>query len=124
VTGNCRPEAEQLVSSADGAEEATSNPGWGEGGGHPARRLELPVGSGGSGGNNTATNLEKALLFAQCARDNGKKDFPDHTADRSLIDISRIPSAAGRGAHSNPGFQAAADRCTALYSSALGLGGQ
>jgi hypothetical protein len=121
VTGNCRPEAEQLVCSAEGA---TSNPERGEGGCPPARRLKLSVGTGSSGGNNTATNLEKAVKFAQCMRDNGRKDLPDPTSDRSLIDISRIPSAAARGAHSIPGFQAAADRCTALYSSALGVGGK
>ncbi len=77
MTGNCRPEAEQLVASAEGAEEATSNPERGEGGCHPARRLELSVGTGGNGCNNTATNLEKAVKFAECMRDNGGKDFPD-----------------------------------------------
>jgi hypothetical protein len=51
---DCRPEAEQCAASAEGAEEATSNPERREGGGHPARRLELFVGTGGIGGNNTA----------------------------------------------------------------------
>ena len=77
MTGNCRPEAQRLVGSAEGAEEATSNPERGEGGCHPARRPELSVGTGGSGGNNTATDLEKAVKVAQWARDNGMKDFPD-----------------------------------------------
>jgi hypothetical protein len=54
MTGNCRPEAEQLVASAEGEGEATSN----KAGCHQARRLELSVGIGGSGGNNTAADLE------------------------------------------------------------------
>ena len=109
MTGNCRPEAEQLVASAEGAEEATSNPERGEGGCHPARRFELSVGTAGSGGN-TVTDLEKAVKFAQCAHDNGVKGFPDPTSDGPLVDTSRIPSAAGRGARSISGFQAAADK--------------
>ena len=124
MTGICRPEAEQLVASAEGVDEAISNPERGEGGCHPARRLELSVGTGGEGCINTATNLENAVKFAEWMRDNGGKDFPDSAPDRPLIDTSRIPSAAGRGAHSIPGFRAAADRCTALYSSALGLQGK
>ena len=109
MTGNCRPESEQLVASAQGAEEATSTPERGEGGCHPARRLELSVGTGGSRGDNTATDLEKAVKFAPCARDHGMKDFPDPTSKEPLVDTSRIPSAAGRGARSISGFQAAAD---------------
>ena len=37
-----------------------------------------------------------ALLFAQCIRDNGVKDFPDPTPDGPLIDTNRIPSVAGK----------------------------
>ena len=121
MTGDTRPEAEQLVASVEGAEEATSNPKRGKGGCNPARRLELSVRTCGNGCNNTATNLEKAVNFAQRARDNGMKDFPDPTSDGSLIDTSRIPSAAGSGARSISGFQAAADKCTPIYSGELGL---
>ena len=64
MTGNCRPECEQLAGSAECAEELTPNPGRGGGGCHPGRRLELSGGTGGSWGNITGTNLEKAVKFA------------------------------------------------------------
>jgi hypothetical protein len=64
---------------------------------------------------------EAALKFAQCMRNNGVPDFPDPTPNGPLIDTTRIPSAAGRGARSIPGFQAAAHKCTAIYSGELGL---
>jgi hypothetical protein len=97
-----------------------SNPEWGKGGYHPARRLELSVGTRGSG-HNTATDHEKAVKFAQRARANGRKGFREPTSDRALVDTSRIPSAARRGARSISGFQAAVDRCTALDAGELGL---
>jgi hypothetical protein len=124
VTGNTWPEAEQLVASAVGAEEATSNPKRSKGACNSARRLELSVGTGGNGCNNTGSNLEKAVNFAECMRNKGRKDFPDPPADGFLIDMSRIRSAVGSGARSMPGFRAAADRCTALCSSALELQGK
>jgi hypothetical protein len=65
-----------------------------------------------------------ALKFAQCMRDNGIKDFPDPTPDGPLIDTNRIPSAAGRGALSIPGFRAATDTCGAIYAGELGLRGR
>jgi hypothetical protein len=52
-------------------------------------------------------------------RDNGVKDFPDPTADGPLIDTTRIPSAAGKGAHSIPGFQAAVHKCRDVLADAL-----
>jgi hypothetical protein len=67
---------------------------------------------------------EVRLEFAQCMRDNGVEDFPDPAPNGPLIDTTRIPSAAGRGARSIPGFDAAADTCTDIYSGELGLGGQ
>jgi hypothetical protein len=67
---------------------------------------------------------EAALKFAQCMRNNGVPDFPDPTPNGPLIDTSRIPSAAGRGARSIPGFQASAHKCSAIYSGELGLRGQ
>lgn len=72
----------------------------------------------------TAGEQEVRLEFAQCMRDNGVEDFPDPTEDGPLIDTTRIPSAAGRGALSIPGFQAAADTCADVYSGELGLGDQ
>jgi hypothetical protein len=67
---------------------------------------------------------EAALKFAQCMRENGVPDFPDPTPNGPLIDTSRIPSAAGRGAQSIPGFHAAANKCTSIYSGEVGLRGQ
>ena len=64
---------------------------------------------------------EAALEFAQCMRDNGVEDFPDPSADGPLIDTTRIPSAAGRGARSIPGFDAAAQACRDVFSDQLGL---
>jgi hypothetical protein len=124
VTGNCRPEDEQLVAPADRAQKATFDPVRGEGGCHPPRGLELSAGTVNSGANNTATNLEKAVQFAQCMRVNSMTDLPDPTADGPLIDTSRFPIVAGKGDRSIPGFQAAADKCTAIYANALGRRGQ
>ena len=77
--------------------------------------------SGFMGHKRTAQQQAYALKFAQCMRDNGVKDFPDPTPDGALIDTNRIPSAAGRGARSIPGFQAAVQKCSAIYSGELGL---
>jgi hypothetical protein len=124
VTGNRRPEAEQLLASADGAQGATSHLEQGGDSCHPARRHELSAGTGSSDANNTATNLEEAVQFAPCRRDDSVKDFPDPTTDRPLIDASRIPAATGRVARRFAGVQAAADRRTEIYSSALRVRGQ
>jgi len=124
MTGNCRPEAEQLAAAADGAEKAMSKLERGEGSCHPARGLGLPTGTVHGGANDTATTLERPVQFAQCTHDNGGKDFLHSAADAPLVDTSQLPSAPGKGAHSIPGFQSAADRCTAIYSGERGLGGQ
>jgi hypothetical protein len=71
----------------------------------------------------SAQKQESALKFAQCMRDNGVRDFPDPTPDGPLIDTTRIPSAAGRGARSIPGFEATRQKCGARYSRELGLKG-
>jgi hypothetical protein len=121
MTGNCRPESEQLVTTAEGAKEATSTPERDDGGCHPARGLELSVGTGGSRGTNTTTDLDKAVKFAPGARDNGMTDFPDPASKEPLIDTSRVPFAAGSGARSISGFPAAAYEYSALGSGGLGL---
>jgi len=64
--------------------------------------------------------MRPRLEFAQCMRDNGVEDFPDPIKDGPLIDTNRIPSAAGRGARSIPGFQAAIEKCRDALSGALG----
>ena len=72
----------------------------------------------------SAKKQESALEFAQCMRDNGVRDFPDPTPNAPLIDTNRIPSAAGRGARSIPGFQAAVQKCGARFSRDVGVKGQ
>jgi hypothetical protein len=67
----------------------------------------------------SAQEERNGLEFAACVRDNGVKDFPDPTKDGPLIDTSRIPSAAGRGARSIPGFQAAVEKCRDALAGAL-----
>jgi hypothetical protein len=79
--------------------------------------LEPP---GFTGGKRSAEQQENALKFAQCMRDNGVKDFPDPTEDGPLIDTNRIPSAAGRGARSIPGFDATIQKCRDYLTGALG----
>jgi hypothetical protein len=46
MTGNCRPESEQLVAPAKGAGEAASTPERDEGGYRPASGLERAIDSG------------------------------------------------------------------------------
>jgi hypothetical protein len=79
--------------------------------------LEPP---GFTGGTRSPEQQKAALKFAQCMRDNGVKDFPDPTEDGPLIDTTRIPSAAGRGARNIPGFDAAVDKCRDLLAGAGG----
>jgi hypothetical protein len=76
--------------------------------------------SGFTGHTRSAEQQEAALEFAQCMRDNGVKDFPDPAPDAPLIDTTRIPSAAGRGALSIPGFKDAQEKCGDLARKALG----
>jgi hypothetical protein len=64
--------------------------------------------------------MRPRLKFAQCMRDNGVKDFPDPLQGGPLIDTNRIPSAAGRGARSIPGFRAAVQTCRDVLADAIG----
>ena len=75
--------------------------------------------SGFTGRKRSAQEQKPALKFAQCIRDNGVKDFPDPTPDGALIDTNRMPGSPG--ARSIPGFQAAIEKCGAIYSGELGL---
>ncbi len=70
----------------------------------------------------SAEEQEVRLEFAQCMRDNGVENFPDPTQNGPLIDTTRMPGEPS--ARSIPGFDAAADKCTAIYSGELGLRGQ
>jgi hypothetical protein len=62
------------------------------------------------------------LKFAKCMRDNGVPDFPDPTPNGPLIDTNRIPSLAGKDPRSDPGLQAAMQKC-GQYASAAGVQG-
>lgn len=63
---------------------------------------------------------EQALMFAQCIREEGVKDFPDPAHDAPLVDTNRIPSAARDGGMSV--LNAAMRTCGAAFSAKLGLG--
>jgi hypothetical protein len=76
--------------------------------------------AGFTGHTRSAAQQKAALRFARCMREHGVRDFPDPAPDAPLIDTTRIPSAAGRGARSIPGFDAAAHRCAAAFSGQLG----
>jgi hypothetical protein len=71
----------------------------------------------------SAQQQQAALKFAQCMRDNGVSDFPDPTADGPLIDTNRIPSLAGKDPRSDPGFNAATQKCRGFASAAGVTGG-
>ena len=120
MTGDCSPDAQKLVAFADRAEEARSNPERGEGGYHPASSIELSAGTVSS----TAISPQTSVQRAGCVCDTSVKDFADLTPDRALIGTSRIPTAAGEGAHSIPGLQVAAETCTATFSGDFGVYGQ
>jgi hypothetical protein len=72
------------------------------------------------GGRSSPQEMSARLKFAQCMRDNGVKDFPDPANGEPLIDTTKIPSAAGRGALSIPGFQAAMEQCRDVMADVLG----
>lgn len=64
----------------------------------------------------TPAQQAAALKFAQCMRDNGITSFPDPTPTGPIIGVS--------GARSIPGFEAALQKCGAIYSAQMGLGGK
>jgi hypothetical protein len=76
------------------------------------------------GNTRSAQQQEAALKFAQCMRDNGVPDFPDPTADGPFIDTTRIPSMAGKNPRSDPGFQAATQKCRQFAAAAGVTGGK
>jgi hypothetical protein len=78
--------------------------------------------SGFMGNTRSVQQQEAALKFAQCMRDNGVPDFPDPTADGPLIDTTRIPSMAGKDPRTDPGFNAALQKCRG-FASAAGVSG-
>ena len=68
-----------------------------------------------------AEGAEKVVRFAPGARDSGTMDVPDPTSHEPLVDTSRIPSVAGRGAPSISGFPAAPNEYTVIDSGELWL---
>jgi hypothetical protein len=68
--------------------------------------------AGFTGSTRTAQQQQAALEFAQCMRSDGVPDFPDPTPNGPIIDV--------KGAHSIPGFQAALQKCSAIYGAAMG----
>lgn len=69
--------------------------------------------SGFMGTQRTPQQQAAALKFAQCMRNNGISNFPDPSPDGPIINVN--------GAHSIPGFQAALAKCSAIYSSQMGI---
>ena len=71
------------------------------------------------GSKRSPQQMDAALKFAQCMRENGVNDFPDPVNGQPLVDTNRIPSSA-----TNSGMtilNAAMHKCTAVYSGELGL---
>lgn len=58
------------------------------------------------------------LKFAQCMRVSGVPDFPDPTPNGPLIDTRRIPSLAGKDPRTDPGLQAAMQKCSDFAAAA------
>jgi hypothetical protein len=100
----------------NGSSLDTSTPAW-ETAIAACKDLQPP---GFTGHKRSAEQQDYALRFAQCMRENGVEDFPDPTPDGPLIDTTRIPSAAGRGASAIPGFKAAQEKCSDVLADALG----
>lgn len=70
------------------------------------------AGAGSGGANNTATNLAKAVKFAQCMRDNGISNFPDPSASGQFT-IDAIANGSGVDT-SSAAFTQALSACESL----------
>jgi hypothetical protein len=79
--------------------------------------------AGFTGSKRSAQQMQAALKFAQCIRENGVKDFPDPTPNGPLIDTNRIPSLAGKDPRSDPGLNASMHKCRD-FAAAAGVVGQ
>jgi hypothetical protein len=73
------------------------------------------------GSKRSPQQMQAALKFAKCVRENGVRDFPDPTNGQPLVDTNRVPSAATDSGRSilNAGRQ----KCRDLVAAAVG-GGQ
>jgi predicted small lipoprotein YifL len=73
---------------------------------------ETAAGSSGVGGNNTATNDQKAVKFAECMRSNGVSKFPDPDASGKLT-IDAVANGSSLDT-SSPAFKQAISACNAM----------
>lgn len=60
---------------------------------------------GGEHGAPNPDTIKQLVAFAQCMRANGVADFPDPDAE------GQFPRSAEQGAHNDPRFQAASEKC-------------
>ncbi len=73
------------------------------------------------GSKRSPQQMQAALKFAKCVRENGVKDFPDPANGQPLVDTNRIPSAATDSGRSI--LNAARQKCRDFVAAAVG-GGQ
>jgi hypothetical protein len=71
------------------------------------------------GSKRSPRQMDAALKFAECIRENGVTDFPDPVNGQPLVDTNRIPSSATNAGMSI--LNAAMHKCGAIYSGELGL---
>lgn len=70
------------------------------------------------GSNQSPQQMDAALKFAQCIRENGVNDFPDPVNGQPLVDTNRIPSSATNSGMSI--LNAAMHKCRDLSAAARG----
>ena len=124
MTDDCRSEAEQFASSAEGREKATSDQDRVEDRRHSAHRFELFFGATVSCGDTVTTDHKKALKVTHYAHDIGVEGFPGPTSYGPLVDTSRISSTPGRSYRSISGSNAEGESRTVLDSREQGPGFQ
>ncbi len=74
--------------------------------------------AGFTGSKRSPQQMDAALKFAQCIRDNGVNDFPDPVDGQPLVDTNRIPSSATNSGMSI--LNAAMLKCRDLSAAARG----
>jgi hypothetical protein len=70
------------------------------------------------GSKRSPQQMQAALKFAQCIRENGVKDFPDPVNGQPLVDTNRIPSSATDSGMSI--LNAAMQKCRDFVAAAVG----
>jgi hypothetical protein len=74
--------------------------------------------AGFTGSKRSPQQMDAALKFARCIRDNGVTDFPDPVNGQPLVDTNRIPSSATSSGMSI--LNAAMQKCRDLSAAARG----